>query len=82
MGRLLVFLPLLILCVAAGWLIGRAEAQRAVQRATAHLHDVLTAARVAAQIDWIQQPTDAAYAARELRLALDLYDEDQRKALG
>ncbi len=81
MGKLLVFLPLLLLCLAAGWAIGRAETKRAVALATAHIQPVLTAARGLARADWLNQPSDAAYQARELQLALDLYDEDQRKAL-
>ncbi len=81
MGRALAFLPLLILCVGAGWMVGRAERRRAAQLATAHVQQVLTAARLLAKTDWLKNPSDAAYQARELQLALDMYDEDQRKAL-
>jgi hypothetical protein len=82
MARLLVFVPLLLLFAAAGWALGRSETKRAVQQATAHLQPVLTAARLLAKTDWLNNPSDAAYRARELQLALDIYDEDQRKALG
>ena len=82
MVKVLAFLPLLILCVVAGWMVGRAERKRAVQLATVHVQPVLTAARVLAKTDWLNNPSDAAYQARELQLAIDMYDEDQRKALG
>ena len=82
MAKVLVFLPMLLLCLAAGWSMGRSETKRAVARATAHVQPVLTAARALASSDWINKPSDAAYQARELQLALELYDEDQRKALG
>jgi hypothetical protein len=81
MVRVLGFLPLLILCIGAGWMLGRADRRRAVQLATAHVQPVLTAARVLAKTDWLKNPSDAAYQARELQLAIDMYDEDQRKAL-
>lgn len=82
MGRVLVFLPMLLLCLGVGWSLGRSQTKRAVEQATAHFQQVLTAARLVASTDWLKRPDDAAYRSRELQLALDLYDEDQRKALG
>lgn len=82
MGRVLVVLPLLLLGFGLGWSLGRAETKRAVARATAHLQSVLTAARMIGTVDWLKNPSEAAYQSRELQLALDMYDEDQRKALG
>lgn len=82
MGRLiLLFVPLLVLCFFGGLAVGRAGKKRAVSQATSNIRPLVAAVRQLDGIDFLGSPADANYRIQNVQLALDTYDDDQRRAL-
>lgn len=82
MGPLLILLvPLGVLLFGGGFQVGRAGKKKAISQATTNIRPVVVAARNLATLDWLSDPQSANLARQETLMAIDLYDQDQRKAL-
>ena len=82
MGRLLILLvPLAVLLFVGGYQVGKTGKKRAIAQATEHIRPVVAAARNLATLNWLSDPQSASLARQETLMAVDLYDQDQRKAL-
>jgi hypothetical protein len=81
-GRLLILLvPLALLLFGGGFMVGRAGRRKAVFLATSNVRPVVQAARNLATLNWLSDPESASLARQETLMAIDQYDQDQRRAL-
>jgi hypothetical protein len=78
---LIVFVPLLLLVFFSGTWLGRNSRRREVERAADSVRPLIAAARSLAAADWVSSPNDTAVRVAGLELALEEYDDAQRRAL-